>query len=63
MGIRKAIDAQNFISIALEIIESPFMGFAERLTIIASLQWMFFLVLKMYTTEKKSLFVDMENAV
>jgi hypothetical protein len=38
MGIRKAIDAQNFISIALEIIESPFMGFAERLTIIASQQ-------------------------
>jgi len=34
------------------IIESPIMGFAEKLTIAANLQWTFFMPLKMYATSK-----------
>lgn len=38
------------IAAASAVVESPLMGLAERLTVIAYFQWTFFLALKMYNT-------------
>ena len=38
------------LAAASAIVESPLMGLAERLTVIAYFQWTFFLALKMYKT-------------